>query len=498
LDRRNSKKRPDRGRTARAGTRQRAKPVPAPALAAPPFAGTKHTARTLALQVLLDLAHHDAFIQEILDRRLSESDLSAADRRLCTQLAYGVVRRRSTLDALLRPAVTREPHQVEAWLWDILRLGAFQLALLSHIPAHAALHETVELAEQFDRSRAKGFINAVLRSVSRLLTHETGNQPGADMLPVEAGAYRKLAQGLLPNPAESPVEYVSAAFALPGWLVERWSKRLEQSELLRLGFWFAAPAPLWLRVNTLRTEREGFLQALRSAGIEAEPGEHPQSVRLVDSAAIRDLPGYAEGWFTVQDLSAMKVASALSPLPGSRALDLCAAPGGKTTHLAELMKNDGRIIACDADPGRLQMVSTLSRRLGSTMIECRPSPVADARKAVVGRSGPLGEFDAALVDVPCSNTGVLGRRPEARWRLAPRDLDRLVPLQTKLLIEAAERVRPGGSLVYSTCSIEPEENHGVVRNFLKALRMWELEAEEEQVPGRPADGGYWARLRRKA
>jgi 16S rRNA (cytosine967-C5)-methyltransferase len=466
--------------------RKATKPTPRP-LPSPRFHGP-HTARTLALQVLFDVRTGDAFVQEILDRHLGASNLSAADRRLATQLAYGVLRRQGTLDALLRHAVTRLPRDVEPWLWEILRLGVFQLALLSHIPPHAALNETVELASQLGRPRAKGFINGVLRALSRLLTGDRGTQPAADMLPVKAGEYRRLAAGVLPEPASSPVEYAAAGLSLPDWLAERWHRRFGWDELLRLGFWFAAPPLLWLRVNPLRTDRAAFLKGLAEAGIAAEAGEHPQAVQLNDSVSIRDLPGYEAGWFSVQDASAMKVASALAPTAGSRILDTCAAPGGKTTHLAELIGNEGQIVACDVDEARLRTVANLAQRLGISIIETRLLP-----------NGSLDvlteEFDAALVDVPCSNTGVLGRRPEARWRLSPRDFERLVPLQTRLLIEATERVRPGGTIVYSTCSIEPDENQGVVRNVAKALRL-ELEAEEEQVPGRPADGGYWARLKK--
>jgi 16S rRNA (cytosine967-C5)-methyltransferase len=451
------------------------------------FTGRAHTARTLALQVLLDCRTGDAFVQEVLDSHLSRTPLSPADRRLATHLAYGVLRRRGTLDALLHPLISREPHNVEPWLWDALRLGSYQLAFLSHVPAHAALHETVELAAQWGRPGAKGFLNGVLRSLSRLLTEERTNRPAADALPLENGVYRRLARAVLPDPAAQPVEYLSA-YSLPRWLARRWLDRYSWDECVRLGFWFAGPAPLWLRVNPLRTDRDSFLAALREAGVSAEPGDHSQAVRLEESAAIRELPGYADGWFTVQDQSAMRVASAVDPQPGWRVLDLCAAPGGKTTHLAELMRNEGRIIACDVDDDRLRTLTELCGRLGIDIVEDRR----------VENEPPAGPFDAVLVDVPCSNTGVLGRRPEVRWRLKPTDFAHLVRLQTKLLLWAGERVRPGGVVVYSTCSIEPEENGDVVRATLTGLRELELEAEEELAPGRPSDGGYWARLRRRA
>ena len=449
------------------------------------------TARTVALQVLLDCHRHDAFVQEILDRHLSRSSLSPADRRLATQLAYGVLRRRGTLDALLRPVVSRRPDQVEPWLWEALRLGTFQLALLSHVPPHAAIFETVELATAANIPRAKGFLNGVLRSVAGLLTPDPADRPAADALPLEQRAYRRLSRAVLPEPEAGPVEYLAAGFALPAWLAARWLERWGWDECVRLGFWFAGPGPLWLRCNTLRTDRDRLLATFAEAGVRAEPGVFPQALRLVEHASIRDLPGYEQGWFAVQDESAMRVAPALGPAPGSMVLDECSAPGGKTTHLAELMRNEGRIVACDVDDRRLGTLVELCNRLGVTIVE--------PRRLYPGRNEepPAGPFDAALVDVPCSNTGVLGRRPEARWRLKPDDFRHLAALQTKLLGQAMERVKPGGAVVYSTCSVEPEENDQVVRAALEALPGWALEEEQEQSPGRPADGGYWARLRRK-
>lgn len=451
---------------------------------------TPATARGVALHVLLECRQHDAFVQEILDRHLSHTHLAANDRALATQLVYGVLRRRATLDFLLRPLVKRPPHQVEPWLWDALRLGAYQLLLLTQIPAYAALNETVELATLQGLPRAKGFLNGVLRSLLSLVTPDIEGAPAADALPLEHARYRRLARPVLPAPREHPVEYLTTAFALPHWLALRWHERFGWPACLDLGFWFASPAPLWLRVNPLKTERVTLLDALAAANIAAEPGPHPQSVRLHQSLPIRAVPHYDDGWFAVQDVSTMAVASALAPAPGSRVLDLCAAPGGKTSHLAELMHNQGHVTACDVDDDRLRTVTTLCQRLGITVVETRRLNTA------VNEEPPPGPFDAALVDVPCSNTGVLGRRPEVRWRLRPDDMNQLVTLQTKLLILALERVRPGGAVVYSTCSIEPEENGQVVRTVLGAFRAWCLEEEQEALPGQPGDGGYWARLRR--
>jgi 16S rRNA (cytosine967-C5)-methyltransferase len=446
------------------------------------------TARTLALQVLLECQESTAFGPEILDKHLNWSNLSAPDRRLATQLVYGVLRRRGTLDALLKVAVTRRRDQVEPWLWEALHLGVYQLALLSHIPPHAAIYETVELAEFVGLPRGKGFLNGVLRKVASLLTEEIGDQPAADAVPLEHGRYRRLTQAVFHDPKIHHVGYLAKGFSWPTWLAERWYKRFGWDECVRLGFWFAGPGPLYLRCNPLQTDRQTVLTALAEAGIKAEPGTHEQSIHLLEHAAIPALPGYWQGWFTVQDESAMSVASALNPSPGMRVLDLCAAPGGKTTHLAELMRNQGEILACDVDKERLVSVTEQCARLGITIV---------APRLIAPSGPPLGPFDAALVDVPCSNTGVLGKRPEARWRLQPGDIPHLIRLQSMLLLQAYERVRPGGVIVYSTCSIEPEENQGVVEAVRKSLPDLILEEEVQSTPGQPADGGYRARLKRR-
>jgi 16S rRNA (cytosine967-C5)-methyltransferase len=447
-------------------------------------------ARAAALEVLLADRPGSAYVQELLDEVLTATPLSPLDRRLATQLVYGVLRRRDTLDALLQPLLERPRREVEPWLWNALRLGAYQLVLLTHIPPHAALNETVELATLRGRPKAKGFLNGVLRSLSRLLTDQQVSEPAADAVPLEEGGYRRLAKPVLPDPAVASLEYVAQACSLPLWLVRRWSERASFEELLRGGLWFARPAPLWLRVNPLRTTRDDFLALLAEHGVEARPGTHPQAVCLEEHTAIRDLPGHRDGHFTVQDESAMRVASAVAPRPGWQVLDLCSAPGGKTTHLAELMHNAGRVVACDLDAERLRRVTEQAKRLDLGIIETHP--LDDRSSAALG----IETFDAVLVDVPCSNTGVLNRRPEARWRLRPESLRSLTELQKPLLRQAARLVKPAGVVVYSTCSLEPEENQEMARWILREQPGLVLEAEEEQSPGRPADGGYWARLRK--
>lgn len=512
------------------------------------------TSRQIALTTLMAAVNSDEFVTDHLEQAFVRSDLAPIERRLATELTFGVVRRKATLDAILEKAVTRPRSQVETALWMLLRIGVYQLTICDGIPPHAACDETVELARWIGRPEWVSLANGVLRGISRsILDDQTQNQsPSPQSVPTTHHRFRQLDQPIFADPTDKPLAYLAKAFSLPMWLLERWDKRFDFPELCRLGFWFNTPSPLCLRVNTLRTDRDTVLAAFAEAGIAARPGVLPSSIwlgpvdgvprgdrpttvaaesvdltmdeeieALLDSPGespasdsdevptgeneaspealsrptrrdtpirIDRLPGFNEGWFVVQDESAQRVATLLAPQPGETVLDLCSAPGTKTTHLAELMRNEGRIIATDASEERLKRVDENCRRLGITIVET---------KAISNESLdlPEGPFDAILIDAPCSNTGVLGKRPDARWRIQADDLEELSRIQLRLLLAASDRLKPGGRILYSTCSIEPEENSAVIEaagHFRKKLK---LELMNELVPGRPADGGFQSLLR---
>ncbi len=455
------------------------------------------SARDLAFVVLRDARTESVFIDELLDRSLTKSDLPAADRGLTMELVYGVTRRKMTLDAVISAFVERPRKSIEDDLWLLLQIGVYQLVMLDSIPTHAAVHETVEVARRFGSPRWTGLLNGVLRAVSRDLTEEVITTAATDAVPLTAGRFRKIQKSVFEDPQKQPMRYFASAFSFPRWLAKRWHQRLSRDELHALGIWFNTPPPLWLRVNSVRTQgdletaRRQLLEQFQSAGFECEAGELPESIRMLSQVRPESLPGFADGLFAVQDLTAMRAANWLDPQPGESVLDLCAAPGGKTTHLAERMQNQGRLIATDIRPQRLQRVTENADRLGLTIVE--PQLIeAD------GSDTPSGPFDAVLVDVPCSNTGVLGRRPDARWRIRPDDLLDLGPLQKRLLQAACDRVQPNGRVLYSTCSIEPEENRGIVDSLLADRSDMELMKDQTHHPGCPADGGYLALLRRKS
>lgn len=444
-------------------------------------------ARDVAFRILDEHYATGVFVAPLLDRAFADADLSDADRRFARELVSGTIRRTATLDALLAPNLRRPLHELEPGLRTLLRLGTYQAALLPSIPLRAALHETGETARRAGAERWVGFANGVLRSVSRLLTDESAERPAVDALPLASGRYRRLAAPVFPDPHADPVGHLAAAFSWPRWLIERWSTSWPFGELVRLSFWFDAPAPIVLRVNSLRSTRDELLASLRGRGVSCRPGTRDEAVVLEGPARIETLPGFREGLFVVQDESAMEAGVLLDPRPGQRVLDVCAAPGTKTSHLAERMRNEGSVLATDVAPAKLPRVQETCRRLGLTIVETQPIGPDPA-------SLPHGPFDRILVDAPCSNTGVLGKRVEARWRLSPRDFPELADTQLGLLLAAAERLRTGGRLVYSTCSIDPEENDALVRRALAANPSLRLLDSRTHRPGLPGDGGYQALL----
>lgn len=444
-------------------------------------------ARQLAFRTLDEYRRTRNFAAPILARIAAEGSISPENRALANEMVLGVIRRQRTLDTVLEAHTKRTRTEVEAELWTLLHLGAFQLLLLDGVPSHAAVDETIKVAKWLGRERWAGFVNAVLRNVSRGTTDEWVEAPAVDALPVAPGRFRKMAKAIFPDPETQPARYFATALSFPDWLADRWGAHSDSDELFQLGFHFNAVPRMSLRVNSLKANREQALEELAAAGISATAGETARAILLAGSARVEDLPGFAEGRVTIQDESAMGAALLLAPRPGDHVLDLCAAPGTKTTHLAELMQNRGEIIATDVNADRLLRVEQNCQRLGIEIVSTRQI-AADISNL------PNGPFDAVLVDVPCSNTGVIGKRPEVRWRLRPDEITELTALQQRLLRAALNRVKPGGRVVYSTCSIEPEENQKVVASVAGKLPHVRILDEVWHLPGDPGDGGYQALL----
>jgi 16S rRNA (cytosine967-C5)-methyltransferase len=425
--------------------------------------------RQIAVRVLKRHMDGSGWLESLLDSELASSHFSPADRGLTQELAFGAVRWQATLDWLIaRKTAGRAQKPL---LQILLRLGLYQLFWLDRVPDHAAVNESVQLARELGLDPQSGFVNAVLRGCLR----------ERDSLEREL--------------AELKVREPHLGYSHPQWICDRWERRWGQEKLTALLDWNNSPPPVFLRVNTLKSTPEELAAQFESEGVRFEPRQFGWAksdliFHLKSPPPLATLPSFQQGRFYIQDPSTLLAVGELDPRPGETVLDLCAAPGGKTTFIAQQMEDRGRIIAQDLDSKRLELIRENCTRLGVTCVQITPIEPPNAQA--------LGlQFDRVLVDAPCSNSGVMRRRVELRWRIQPSELNRLRTVQLDLLAQAAKRLHPGGLLVYSTCSLEPEENSGVVEEFVATHSGFRLESARELIPFVDGvDGAYVARLRK--
>lgn len=431
--------------------------------------------REIAVEVLGRRSERE-YTEDLLERALATGGLSEADRRLCQELVYGTVRWQATLDWLIgRKTAGRSQNPA---LQNLLRLGLYQIFWMDRIPNHAAVNVMVELAKRRGFGPQAGFVNAVLRGYLR-----------------EAEATRLLLEEL--KNKEPAVGY-----SHPDWLVRRWEARWGPARTADLLKWNNAPPKTFARINALKIEPAKLLPIWREEGVEYDFVRHDWLqenlvFELKTHPPLNRLPSFQQGLFYIQDPSTLLAVRELAPRPGEAVLDLCAAPGGKLTHIAQLMNNQGRLVAQDTNSRRLELVKENCLRLGVTCVEVVLAPLSLGERAGVRVVLSGANFDRVLVDAPCSNTGVLRRRIDLRWRLRLAEIERLKKTQLELVRQAAGLLKPGGALVYSTCSLEPEENREVINTVLAENPWLRLQTERELLPFADAcDGAYVARLER--
>jgi 16S rRNA (cytosine967-C5)-methyltransferase len=465
--------------------------------------------REIAARVLQQRRAGGKFIEDLLETALQGAQLSPADRALCQEITYGVVRWQATLDWLI--ARKTDGRGQKSALQNLLQLGLYQIFWLDRIPDHAAVNETVELAKQNGFGAQAGFVNAILRGYLR-----------------EHDETKKLLAGLKNSQP-------ALGWSHPEWLVARWQRRWGAERTAQLLEWNNTPPKTFARVNTLRFGRAG--SPLPAERTKAENGAHGVTRPTLNNAGdlltrwrdegveydfvrrdwleenlvfemkshppLSQLGSFRQGWFYIQDPGTLLAVCQLGPQPGETILDFCAAPGGKTTFIAQLMNNQGRVVAQDVSEERLKWIQENCTRLGVTCVEFCRSRGNEALPSTTGMdqrlltSSPTNHlFDRILVDAPCSNTGVMRRRVDLRWRIQPSEIERLRSAQLDLLKQAATQVKPGGILVYSTCSLEPEENGEVVKQLLSDHAGFKLESERELLPFVDnVDGAYVAQLK---
>ena len=397
--------------------------------------------------------HHD-----IPSRRL---DTLIRDRAFVTEMVLGVVRNQHALEWIVDQLADRKPSDA---LMPVLLVGLYQLIYLDHVEPYAAVHETVEAAKILCGDNKGGFVNAILRRALR--EHDA----------------------LLAGLAKQSVD---VRYSHPLETVQRWARQFGMANAERLCAWNNMRPELIIRVRG-GTDVETLLHELHSAGVSATAHARPGFIVLGAFAHVEELPGYSHGWFTVQDPATMMAIDLLDPQPGERILDACAAPGGKAIATADRMQGRGTLVAADLNPLRLKRLQENLKRCGCGFVQARTIDAATMLPDGFDHS----LFDAILLDVPCSNTGVIRRRPEARRRLTAHHLDQLVMLQARIIEQACTLLAPGGRIVYSTCSLEPEENEQQVAAILeKQPGLHLVRSVRSFPPDDQIDGAYAAELR---
>ncbi|MHC4413294.1 MAG: transcription antitermination factor NusB, partial [Planctomycetota bacterium] len=433
------------------------------------------SARTVAMIVLNQLDPRRDYAGRILDNLLPQT----SRRQQATDLVYGTIRNRMAIDMLITRLADCPIEKISTPLLNIIRIGAYELFYSPQTADYAIVNEAVENASAVAGQKQVGFVNAVLRQITRRIQNRQKPLTEADvkrMLPQNLSTGCEFDSDILPDVGRKPVDYLSTVFSLPRWLIIGWIADFGEEKTRQICFASNRKPSIYLRPNSLKTTPQELQQLFRQAEIDCEITE-TGLLKLKNPKAIAKLPGFDKGLFSVQDVTSWQAvkALALAPKPAKTILDLCAAPGGKTTQLAEETGDKARIIATDIDAERLRSVKVAA-------YETLHEVIAE-----------IGLFDYILLDVPCSNTGVLAKRPEVRYRITKNGIADLTGIQAGLLKQAPDMLKPKGRICYSTCSIEKRENGLLVSDFLSKNPALELESECLTLPSAwqpDHDGGY--------
>ncbi len=411
--------------------------------------GKPQGAREVEMSVLHNVETRGAYSGLELNQALQAAGLSRPDAGLATELVYGTIQRLNTIDYALQSRVKGWPKKIEPWVRALLRMSYYQLRWLTRVPAHAVVDEAVTIAKKRGHGGIGGLVNGVLRAVQR------------------EGFAGSLPQGL------KTAERISLEHSHPLWLVERWLAEFGEAATERMCAANNEPPHVSARINPLKTTRDEILAKMAEAGIEAAPSRlASEGIVAVRSGNLVHTEWYKQGCFTVQDESSMLVASVADPRPGMKVLDCCAAPGGKTTHLAEKMKDEGIVVANDVHPHKEELIKQQAERLDLASVRTMTGDALELADKLTPES-----FDVVLLDAPCSGLGVIRRKPEIKWNKTAADIAALAELQVRLLDRAQALVKPGGTLVYSTCTIASEENGDAIRLFLERHPAYSLDPE---------------------
>ncbi|MGO4887831.1 16S rRNA (cytosine(967)-C(5))-methyltransferase RsmB [Anaerobacillus sp. MEB173] len=415
----------------------------------------KENVREVALHILLQIEKNQAYSNLLLNQTIQKAGLKDKDVGLLTELVYGTIQRRDTIDYYLSPFVKKGLDRLEQWVLVLLRLSLYQIVYLDRVPERAAIHEAVEIAKKKGHRGISGMVNGILRSIQR--------------------------EGLpLIEEIKDPINRLAIETSHPEWMIRRWCEQFGENETKKMCEMNLTPPSVTARVNRTKASVEQVMKMLQDEGLIVESGDLSEDAIKITKGSLPKTKAYEQGFVTIQDESSMLVARALSPKGNVKVLDSCAAPGGKTTHIAELLEGQGMVHSLDLHDHKVKLISQQAKRLRLENIHTK---ALDARKALDYFSKE--SFDYILVDAPCSGLGVIRRKPDVKWAKKEDDFVKIASIQQNILASVAPLLKPGGRLVYSTCTIDSIENEEVVEKFLADHPSFSLDKTlEERLPKR--------------
>lgn len=401
--------------------------------------------REIALKILYEVDQNKAYSNISLNKHLKNSVLTAVDKSFITGLVYGVIKNKGRIDWIISKYAKTPIKKMSPWVKNILRLGIFQLLFLDKVPQSAAVNESVNLGKKYGHKKISGFINGILRSIVRAKEVD-----------------------LEPKNVDN-IDYLSIYYSHPKWMVEKWIKEYGEDFTIELLKANNSIPTITLRTNTLKITKKELMKTLAEEGFKVKEGQwSPEAILVENLSNIENIESFKKGLYQIQDQSSMLVSHILDPGESELILDLCSAPGGKTTHIAQLMDNTGEIIARDIHDHKLSLMEKNNKRLGISNIKLE---LYDALKL---DHKLIKKANRVLLDAPCSGLGIIRKKPDLKWNKNVSDLNSIEELQLKMLENAAAYVKDSGILVYSTCTINPDENIEIIKRFLQDNKEFHL------------------------
>ena len=438
--------------------------------------------REIALKTLYKIDKEEAYSNIALDKTIKENRniLDERDTGFISEIVYGVTSWRLTIDEIIKKYSNIRLKKISPWILNILRMGIYQIVFLDKVPKSAAVNESVNLAKRYGHTGSRNFVNAILRKVEKK----------------DYDAFFEI---------KNLIERISKTTSMPIWIIEELLKENDIKTVEKICMSSNVKPKVTIRVNLLKTNKQELENLLKERNIPFKEGKFEDFFILEKTKNIENLDLFKKGYFTIQDEGAGLVVKVLDPKPNDIVLDACSSPGGKTTYMAELMKDKGKVIAWDIHAHRVKLVEENAKRLGIHIIE------GNYQDATIYREEFKEVFDKVLLDVPCLGIGVLKRKPDIKWKRKPEDITKITQIQQKILEACSKYVKPGGEIVYSTCSILSEENHEIIEKFLEKNQNFaytEIEItnpkndieklkEVQLYPDKEMDGFFICKLQKK-